>query len=351
MSLRDGQLPRITVAIPTYNRPALLRQALETLVRQDYPADRVEILVIDNNSPPETREVVAAFKDAALPVKWILEAQQGLNYGRNRAVREARGEIIVFGDDDILAPPDWLRLMAMAFGEVNTHRVAALGGTVIPLFLEPCPDWLPSWKNTWTYGDQLGILPDRHFPMGANMAIARWVFDEVGLFRPDLDRKGDQLASGGETELFRRIRGAGHKIWFEPAAAVQHQMPPGRLTLKYACRHAYDSARSRVVDRVKYQSPSPREALCYLATRWWINAFKLPFFACLSGLSKLCFLTTSAKGSWVRTIRCWGYLKATQAAIFTGLWRDCGSGQREGKANQNPGKATRQKPSETEIKP
>ena len=100
---------RITVAIPTYNRAELLRQTLAGVTRQDFPADRYEVLVIDNNSRDDTRDVIAAFAGTAPAVRHVPETRQGLDHARNRAIAEARGEIIVFADDDILVESDWLR--------------------------------------------------------------------------------------------------------------------------------------------------------------------------------------------------------------------------------------------------
>src|SRR5688572_22008850 len=106
---------RITVAIPTYNRAELLRQTLCGIARQDLSPNDFEILVIDNNSVAKTREVVASFAGANPAPRYILETKQGLDHGRNRALDEALGDIIVFGDDDILMEPDWLRQLVAPF--------------------------------------------------------------------------------------------------------------------------------------------------------------------------------------------------------------------------------------------
>src|SRR6202030_3038576 len=95
-----------TVALPTYNRAELLRQTLEGVTRQNYPAGEFEILVIDNNSTDATAEVVASFAARSPAPRRVVETKQGLNHARNRAIDEARGEVIVFGDDDILVSPD-----------------------------------------------------------------------------------------------------------------------------------------------------------------------------------------------------------------------------------------------------
>jgi len=313
-------LPKVTVAIATYNRAQLLRQALATIVAQDYPPDRVEILVIDGSSTPDTRAAVESFAAANPVPKWIGQTTQGLNHARNRAVREASGEIIVFADDDILAPPDWLRKMALAFGDVSERRVAALGGTVVNVFHDRCPDWLPQWKKPLKFGERLHPLPEGQCPMGANMAFARWVFDQIGLFRADIDGKAGRPTFGDEAELFRRVRRAGYAVWFEPEAAVQHQIPPGRLTLKYACRHAFDSGHSRVVVKLRCESAGRGEALGFLVSRWLANLFKCFALALLCGLCFVLGQPTRGKANLVRAMRAAGYLHAIPLALFRGDW-------------------------------
>src|ERR1043165_163989 len=98
----------LTVAIPTYNRADYLRQTLAGIALQVFPPDQFEVLVIDNNSTDHTVAVVAEFADAHPAPRCVLETNQGLDHARNRAITEARGEIIVFADDDILVKPDWL---------------------------------------------------------------------------------------------------------------------------------------------------------------------------------------------------------------------------------------------------
>ena len=106
---------RVTVAIITYNRCRYLRQTLSGMVRQDYPADRWELLVVDNNSTDETRDVVTSFVTSSPAPRRILETRQGLDFGRNRAIEEARGDLVVLVDDDILVEPDWLTQLIAPF--------------------------------------------------------------------------------------------------------------------------------------------------------------------------------------------------------------------------------------------
>ena len=197
--------PRITVAIPTYNRADFLRQTLAGLVLQNYPRDQFEILVIDNNSRDGTRAVVESFAAARPAPRHVLELRQGLDYARNRAIAEARGEIIVFGDDDILMEPDWLAQITAPFAADARAKVGAVGGEVIPVFPDGLPPWVAEWHGPLAFRADAGPLLPRQIPMGANLAFPREVFEKVGPFHTALDRAAGNYFSGGDSEMIRRV--------------------------------------------------------------------------------------------------------------------------------------------------
>jgi glycosyltransferase involved in cell wall biosynthesis len=299
---------RITVAIPTYNRAELLRQALAGVTRQDYPADRFEVLVIDNNSRDHTREVIAAFAGATPAPRHVLETRQGLDHARNRAIAEARGEIIVFADDDILVESDWLRQLTAPLLTDWEQKIGAVGGEVVPVFPDGLPPWVAEWHAPLAFRRDAGPLSPHQSPMGANLAFPRRVFDRVSTFAIALDRSGRNYFSGGDAEMIRRVRAAGFEVWFAPAARVRHQMPGARTTFRYAARHAFDSARSRVVSRTAELRAGHRPVAGYLASRLATNLAKAAGLAVLALLNTLVFRSGAAKQALVRAWRSCGYL-------------------------------------------
>lgn len=296
-------VPKLTVAIPTYNRAEFLRQTLAGLAGQHFPRDYFEVLVIDNNSHDHTRAVVQEFASAQPAPRYLHEPQQGLDYARNRAVAEARGDVIVFGDDDILVQPDWLAQISVPLLADTARRIGAVGGEVIPVFPDGFPDWVREWHAPLAFRPDLGPVGPKQSPMGANLAIPKWVFERLGPFHTALDRAAGNYFSGGDSEMIRRIRAAGLEVWFAPGAAVQHQMPASRTTFRYAARHAFDSARSRVIDRI-----GQRGAPGYLAGRFAANAVKALGFALLALLNGIIFRRGAAKKALVRAWRSCGYL-------------------------------------------
>jgi glycosyltransferase involved in cell wall biosynthesis len=309
----DSSVPiKVTIAIPTYNRADYLRQTLEGIAVQQFPRSHYEVLVIDNNSTDHTKAVVEAFASVEPAPRYILETKQGLDYARNRAIAEARGEIIVFGDDDILVQPDWLAQIAVPLlADGDARQIGAVGGEVIPVFPHGLPDWVREWHAPLAFRPDAGPLEPRQCPMGANLAFPKWIFEELGPFHTALDRAAGNYFSGGDSEMIRRVRAAGYAVWFAPAAAVQHQMPANRTTFKYASRHAFDSARSRVIDRVGQPG-----AKGYLAGRFCANIAKALGFSLVAAGNAIALRTGPAKKALVRAWRSCGYVYQIPRSFF-----------------------------------
>jgi hypothetical protein len=174
---------------------------------------------------------------------------------------------------------------------------------VIPVFPDGLPEWVREWHAPLAFRADTGPLEAKHSPMGANLALPKWVFEKLGPFHTALDRAAGNYFSGGDSEMVRRVREAGLKVWFSPAAAVKHQMPASRTTFRYAARHAFDSARSRVIDRAGQPGAGG-----YLAGRLVGNVAKAIGFAVLALVNAIVFRTGPAKQALVRAWRSCGYL-------------------------------------------
>lgn len=311
-----SSLPSVTIAIPTYNRARVLTQTLEGLTTQDYPRELLEILIIDNNSPDNTREIVASFSIASHVPRHILETQQGANFARNRALAEARGEIIVYGDDDILLQPDWLRELMQPFVTDTAKKIGAVAGEVEPIFPDGCPDWVRGFHGLQNLRADLGPTTEHAVPMSANLAFRRDALRATGGWDVNLGRKGGRVFGGEENGPIRRLRRAGYAVWFAPKARVLHQMPAARTTLRYVKRHAFDSACSRVVGRVNIDREEGRSSTGYLLSRFVGNFFKALGFTLVAALNFLVARPGAAKKSLVRAWRSCGYLWQIPRSLF-----------------------------------
>jgi len=249
---------RLSIIIPTRDRPEFLQDCLGTIQRQDLEPDSVEVVVIDDGSTPPLASVVA---DAGgeISVRCVRQAPGGLNAARNRGIEETTGEAVAFLDDDTLLSPQWAGTVLDAF---EASGCAAVGGRVQLGFEgRGAPVWLASTQREFLAEFDLGSEPlwlDRGpVPVGANCAVRRAEFDRVGLFTEGLDRIGSSLVSNGDTEFFRRLRRSGGRIRYEPAAAVIHRVPAERLTREFFLRRAHAQG---VSDALLAADTDPRPA-------------------------------------------------------------------------------------------
>ncbi|MFZ5490999.1 MAG: glycosyltransferase [Pseudomonadota bacterium] len=230
-------LPSITVAICTRDRARHLRAALGSVMRQTMPADRFEVLVIDNGSRDETPAVVRSF---GARVRGLHEPIAGLSRARNHALGRAASPLIAYLDDDAVAEPGWLAALLARFE--SDGAIGSVGGRTLPAFESPPPRWLhPDLLLCLSVVDWCAEpceLRAPRFLVGANMAFRTAPVRVAGGFRTDLGRVGRNLLSGEEQDLVDRLEAAGHRTWYEPAATVHHHIPTERMTRRWLLARA-----------------------------------------------------------------------------------------------------------------
>lgn len=210
-----------TVAVCTRDRPEDLRRcltALSPLVEQGH-----EILVIDNcPSTDASRHVVEAFH-----ARYFREDRPGASAARNRALREARHDIVAFSDDDATPDREWLPTLLRNF---NDPLVLCVTGLLMPLELEtPAQEWFERFSpHGRGFRRVVHDVSDRHplqawqAGVSASMAVRRSVLELVGPFDEALGI-GTPSQAGEDYELFARIIAAGYRIVYDPAALSWHR--------------------------------------------------------------------------------------------------------------------------------
>jgi len=239
----------ISVLISTYNRASLLRKLLNSFLEIVLP-EKIEFIVVDNNSKDNTRKVVKEFycENPSFNLNYIFEEKQGLSYARNAGILRANGEIIAFIDDDAIPDKYWLKGIKDAF---EKFYCAGIGGKIIPEWKSKIPSWLDR-DNLWRSFRGIIISHDlgndfREYtlktplPIGANMVFKRISFEKYGLFRTDLGRIGTRLCSGEDTEFCERLLLSGEKIIYSPKALVYHPVEEKRLKKSYFIRWHFNT--------------------------------------------------------------------------------------------------------------
>jgi glycosyltransferase involved in cell wall biosynthesis len=222
-----------SVIVPTKNRPRYLRTALESLASQDLDADAYEVLVIDDAPSTETREVT---RDVARRTRARIgyverEGEPGLNSARNTGITAADSSFIAFVDDDVEAPPHWLR--ELLEGRRRHPGYHAFGGP-IRLRLEGSRLRMCG-RESPPITTLDGGLRDREIELvwGANMAIERNAIELAGMFDAGVPYGFD------EDMWERRLRAAGGRIMYVARAGLVHRRDRRDARLVALVRESY----------------------------------------------------------------------------------------------------------------
>jgi glycosyltransferase involved in cell wall biosynthesis len=222
--------PSLTIAICTRNRAERLSRLLRSLqqVTSDPVFPSVEVLVVDNGSTDHTRESVGSFAG----VRHVLEVKAGLNFARNRALAEAKGQIIAYLDDDVVVDAGWLQGLALAWR--SRTDAGGFTGLVLPYRLDTQAQVMFEQRGGFRRGFKRNEFRSAHhhnalFPAGAgsvgagcNMAFDRQLLLDLGGFDEALDT-GAPLPGGGDLDIFYRVLRSGRAIVYEPRYAVRHE--------------------------------------------------------------------------------------------------------------------------------
>ena len=243
----------VSVVVPTYNRDQLLAGALESLMAQECPGIRYELIVADNNSRDNTRDVVSSFASGDVPVRYVLEERQGVSYARNAGITHSRSPIVAFTDDDCRVAPDWISTIKKTF---DAHpEIGFIGGKVLPVWAVAPPDWLTGahWAplGLQDHGDdEFYLEPGRVTGLiSANLAVRREVIERVGMFSPEVQRFTGSIGTMEDHEYMLRLWQGGVIGLYVPQLVVQAPVDPERVRKKYHRRWHTGHGRSYAILR------------------------------------------------------------------------------------------------------
>jgi glucosyl-dolichyl phosphate glucuronosyltransferase len=261
----------ITVILCTYNRHQGLAKALESIAASELPESiEWEVLVVDNNSSDQTREVVEDFcRRFPGRFRYLFEPRQGKSQALNAGIREAQSDILAFTDDDLTVDPLWLQNLTAS---LEKGEWVGAGGRTLPEKTFSAPRWLRiadksalSPLGMFDIGAKAGEFTEP--PIGNNMAYRKTMFKKHGGFRTDLGpRPGSEIRSE-DTEFGQRLLTVGEKLWYEPAAVVYHSTHESRLQKDYFLEWWHAKARANI-----RELGSPADA------RWLVAGVPLVLF-------------------------------------------------------------------------
>ena len=232
--LAEADYPTVSLIIPVRNRPDDIRECLHSLTRLDYPAGKLEIIVVDDASEDNTPEVVTGFAEVRL---LRMQQHRQASFCRNRAAETARGDILAFIDSDCVADPTWLRELIPAFRD---QTLGALGGRVDGAFQDNRLDQYENVKSALKMGSwfKRSEPAERFFYVPAcNFLVRKDIFKKLMGFR-------ETMHVGEDVDFCWRLQDAGYSLEYRPMGRVSHKH---RNRLSAFCARRFDYGTSEPV--------------------------------------------------------------------------------------------------------
>ncbi|MFC1579346.1 glycosyltransferase family 2 protein [Thermodesulfobacteriota bacterium] len=233
-----------SVIIPTLNQSAKLKQCLFHLSELSFDPDLFEVLVVDNGSTDDTREVSLLFRDKIKNFQYLFCEAPGLMAARHMGCDNANGEILSYLDDDSLVTENWLKGISKSFAD---ETVGMVGGPCIPEYEVSPPYWVEFfWTETEhgkanhflslvDFGNQKRFI-NPVYVYGCNYSIRKKTFLGFGGTNPDyFPENFKQFIGDGESGLAAKIGCSAYKTVYDPAVKIHHHISQTRLTVEYFC--------------------------------------------------------------------------------------------------------------------
>jgi glycosyltransferase involved in cell wall biosynthesis len=248
------------VIIPTYNRSTTLILTLQSLASQNYPSESYEIIVVDNASTDETKEVVqqAVKEHAGTKIRYIFETRQGVHYARNTGAKESSFEFLYFTDDDVVADRNLLSEIIKPI--LIDPEVACVTGKVLPIWEVPPPQWVKkhcynSLLSILDIPEDFIIAPHLNYIYSCHQLVSKSALFRAGGFNPE-NTLGVWLGDG-ETGLVIKMENLGCKFGYNGKAVTNHIIPPSRMTQSYLEKRVGNSGNSYAFTYYRKNRPSP----------------------------------------------------------------------------------------------
>jgi glycosyltransferase involved in cell wall biosynthesis len=236
----------VSILICTRNRAKALRDTLQSVGTLDIPPSlSPELVVVDNGSTDATQAVLSNPPVSNMSIRSVGEPTPGVARARNTAIEEAEGRILLWLDDDVHVPPDWMRQMVRPI--LSEKADAVTGKVVLAPHLQR--SWMKKFHRTALASTE-SIDPEAPKNlMSGNMAFSRTVLEKVPGFDPELG-PGSRMGALEDTLFSWQLREAGYRFHMVSTSAVEHHFDEKRLTRKSFIRSAI--ARGRSLSYIRY---------------------------------------------------------------------------------------------------
>jgi len=246
----------LTAVICTYKRPSYLEKCICSILKNNFL--NYEIIVVGQGDDEFSEQVIKNKFPNHPKVRYTHIEKIGLSYARNVGIKNAKGEVIIYIDDDAEASQNWLEGYCEIFNEIKPTPAMA-GGPIVPVWEINKPEWFPKEREfllgIYHIGDSICPYPEKDLPIGANFAIRRDIAEQYGGFDERVgfnESRKNSMIAGEDSLIALRVKGDGHSIYYHPKAMVTHHIGANKLKKKYFLkRHFWEGITHMVVEDCK----------------------------------------------------------------------------------------------------
>ena len=262
--------------IPVTSDPFHLKNLLESVSIQKFNPDRFEFIIVKTDDREGVDEVVNDFKtkNTSVNIVVVSSGKPSVSESRNTGIKNARGDILIFVEDDVIFEQNYFVNLVADTGE--TGEIFAGGGKIIPVFEQQKPPWLIKFFMPLlaevNLKEKHKVFPAKLYPLGIHMLVHRKIFDLLGYFDPSPETKhGPEHVTVSEKKFIDKVRKAGYPVYYFANLLVWNYVPVEQVNRQYIRKQAeialqVEIERAKQKGRVKYWRFLFREILKYIAT-------------------------------------------------------------------------------------
>lgn len=239
LSELEAKIIKVSILICTRNRFVILKECLRSILPQIENRSDCELLVIDNASSDNTSEEVTKWFKGKKKLRYFFEPMPGLSFARNTGAIKAKGDWLLYLDDDAKASEN---LVSRMFFGIENFQFDAYGGAAFPWYKYGCPRWMPTDFAIVKQSENTSKLDSGTYFSGMIMILKKRIVIELGGFATNLGMS-NSIGYGEETQLQIRMRERGFIIGFDPHLVVYHCVLPHKLELMWHLKNFFAKGR------------------------------------------------------------------------------------------------------------
>jgi GT2 family glycosyltransferase len=253
--------PFVSVVVATYNRKDLLAGCIDALINQSYPKDKYEVIIVDDGSTDGTKELLEKYSIDQSKLKTFWQKNRGVAAARNLGIKNAKGEIVCFTDDDCVTDKDRIRNLVDAY---NDDKIGGVGGRI--LGYNP-NSLLEKYAENVGNFNQEKLIENENFIVAANSSYRKDILDSIKGF-------DDEFQFSDDMDISIRVKLKGFSLKYAPEAIVYHRH---RTTLKGLFKQWYGYGRGYSLRHKKYTKDfNALPLLAFYLRRILFKIFTLP---------------------------------------------------------------------------